>query len=445
MRKRILWMVLAGMVAAGIAGCGKADTDGGETKAATEQASGSAGEAASSSEQTTIRFVSWMTGGEDKAYIEKFMEDNPDVVVEVEAVDGTNYDKLLKTRLISDDAPDVFLIQPAQYEKFVKEGYLMDVSDRPTKDILAKSKSLEDLYTIDGKQYGFPVCTQGGPLPIFYNKKYFKKLNIQEPQTMDELWAAADKIKEDGVEPFVFGDKDAWTFENFFRSRHFGDYLKDTPEWGLALYNGDVQASDMFKKEFELAEKMCTEGYIGKASLTMTYPQSVTYFVEGKAAMLPQGTWVPGLDEIKNADPETFELGCFMTPVDETDGKVYMTGSSDRSIVISANTQKKEAAERLYDWFTEEENLSEYLSSQSLTNFLPIKYEVDPVLEDYVAALSTDKYEIIMSQKATMPAGFLTMMENGLQSILAGSPAETELQKLNTEFEKIKSSIVVSE
>ena len=458
MRKKILLLVLAGMMAVSAAGCSKgAETKGTdangegkqtvkESQAAEEsQSKEAAKDDGESPEQTTIRFVSWMTGGEDKAFIEKFMEENPDIKVEVEAVDGTNYDKLLKTRLISDDAPDVFLIQPAQYEKFVKEGYLMDVSDRPSKETLAKSKSLEDLYTIDGKQYGFPVCTQGGPDPIFYNKKYFEKLNIKEPETIEELWVAADKIKEDGVEPFVFGDKDAWTFEMFFRSRQFGDYLKNTPEWGLALYNGEKQASELFKKEFELAEKMCQEGYIGKSSLTMTYPQSVTYFVEGKAAMLPQGTWVPGLDEIKNADPEQFELGCFITPVDETDGKIYMTGSSDRSIVISANTKYAEAAGKLYDWFTREENLSEYLTSQSLTNFLPIDYKVDPVLESYVAALSSDKYEIIMSQKATMPAGFMTMMENGLQSILAGSPAETELQKLNTEFEKIKSSVVVSQ
>lgn len=444
MKKKILSVILAGMMVLGIAGCGKSTEPANATDGKAAETQAPEGDK-SGGEQTTIRFVSWMTGGEDKAFIERFMTENPDIKVEVEAVDGTNYDKLLKTRLISGDAPDVFLIQPAQYEKFVKEGYLKDVSDRPSKETLAKSKSLETLYTIDGKKYGFPLCTQGGPDPIFYNKKYFEKLNIQEPKTMDELWAAADKIKADGVEPFVFGDKDAWTFEMFFRSRQFGDYLKDTPEWGLALYNADKQPSEMFKKEFELAEKMCKEGYIGKASLTMTYPQSVTYFIEGKAAMLPQGTWVPGLDEIKNADPAQFELGCFMTPVDETDGKVYMTGSSDRSIVISANTKNEEAAYKLYDWYTKEENLSEYLTTQSLTNFLPIEYKVDPVLEPYVAALASDKYEIIMSQKAIMPAGFMTMMENGLQSILAGSPADTELQKLNTEFDKIKSSIVVSE
>lgn len=400
---------------------------------------------ADDTEQVTLRYVSWKTSGEDKAYLEKFMEENPDINVEVEALDGTNYDKLLKTRLVSGDAPDVFLIKPEQYEKFVNEGYLLDISDESFMDALAQSESMEKLYTVDGKKYGFPICTQGGPLPVFYNMKYFEKLGITPPTTLDELWEISEVIKEDGVEPFVFGDKDAWTFEYFFRGRHFGDYLSENPEWGLALYNGDMTCSEMFRKEFEMAEMMVANGYIGKSSLTMTYPQSVTYFAEGKAAMLPQGTWIPGLDEIKNADPEQFELGCFMVPVDEVNGKIYTTGSSDRSIVISSTTEHPEEAKRLLDWFTAEENLGEYLSSQSLTTFLPMEYEVDPVIKDYVSALSSDKFDIIMSQKAAMPAGFTTMMEKGLQSILAGSSAADELEKLDTEFEKFKASIVVTE
>ncbi|MDD3362150.1 MAG: ABC transporter substrate-binding protein [Hespellia sp.] len=431
MKKRVISMLLAGVMALGMIGCGAGSSD--EAKGTKDN------------EKVTLRYVSWMTSGEDKEFLAKFMEENPDINVEVEALDGTNYDKLLKTRLTSGDAPDVFLIKPEQYDKFVKEDFLMDVSDQPVMETLKESESLDSLYTIDGKKYGFPVCTQGGPLPVFYNVKYFEKLGIVQPTTLDELWAASEKIKADGVEPFVFGDKDAWTFEMFFRGRHFGNYLSENPEWGQALYNGDVKSSEMFKQEFEMAEMMVKNGYIGKSSLTMTYPQSVTYFVEGKAAMLPQGTWVPGLDEIKNADPEKFELGCFMVPVDEVNGKIYTTGTSDRSIVISSATKYLEEAKKLFDWFAKEENLSEYLSSQSLTTFLPIEYEVDPVIKDYVTALTTDKFEIIMSQKATMPAGFTSMMEKGLQSILAGSPATDELQKLDTEFEKFKSSIVVAE
>lgn len=432
MKKRVLSIFLAGLMVVGLVGCsgGSSDSsDGGKEE-----------------KKVTLRYVSWMTGGEDKAIIEKFMEENPDINVEIEALDGTNYDKLLKTRLTSGDAPDVFLIQPNQYEKFAKEAFLMDVSDQPAMETLKESPALDKLYDIDGKKYAYPVCTQGGPLPVYYNVKYFEKLGITPPETMDEFWTVCDKIKADGVEPLVFGDKDAWTFEMFFRDRHFiGEQLSKDPEWGLALYSGDVKSSEMFKPEFEMAQMMVDNGYIGKSSLTMTYPQSVTYFVDGKAAMLPQGTWVPGLDEIKNADPETFELGCFTLPGDEVNGKIYTTGSSDRSIVISSETKYPEEAKIFFDWFTKEENLGEYLSSQSLTTFLPIEYAVDPVLEDYIKDLASDKYEIIMSQKAAMPAGFNSMMEKGFQSILAGSPASDELGKLDTEFEKFKSSIVVTE
>lgn len=431
MKKKILSILLVGAMVFGMAGCGS-----GGSSEKSESKEG---------EKVTLRFVSWMTGGEDKAYLEGFKEAHPEINVEVEALDGTNYDKLLKTRLMSGDAPDVFLIKPEQYEKFVKEDYLMDVSDQPAMEVLGESESMEKLYTIDGKKYGFPICTQGGPLPVFYNVKYFEELGVTPPSTLDELWALSDKIKADGVEPFVFGDKDAWTFEMFFRGRHFGDYLSENPEWGETLYNGDKKCSEIFKKEFEMAEMMAKNEYIGKSSLTMTYPQSVTYFVEGKAAMLPQGTWVPGLDEIKNADPEKFELGCFTVPVDEVNGKIYTTGTSDRSIVISSSTKYPDEAKVLFDWFVEQDNMSGYLSSQSLTTFLPIEYDVDPVIKDYVTGLTTDKYEIIMSQKATMPAGFTSMMEKGLQSILAGSSASDELNKLDTEFEKFKSSIVVAE
>lgn len=431
MKKRILAMFLMSIMVFSLAGCGSGGNE--ETGGKDEKG------------KTTLRFVSWMTSGEDKKFLEKFTEENPDINLEVEAVDGTNYDKLLKTRLMSGDAPDVFLVQPGQYEKYVKEGYLLDVSDRPSMELLKKSQPLEDLYTTDGKVYGFPISTQGGPLPIFYNKKYFEKLNIEEPKTLDELFAICEKIKNDGVEPLVFGDKDAWTLEMFFRSRIFSGELKEHPDWGYDLYTGKIKPNEMFKNEYELMEKLTKEEYIGKSSLTMTYPQSVSYFVEGKAAMLPQGTWVPGLDEIKNADPEKFELGCFITPAEPTDGKVYMTGTSDRTIAISTDTKHKEAAQRLFDWFTKEDTLKEYLSSQSLSTFLPIDYDMDPVLETYNKELLSDNYELIMKQTATMPAGFYTMNENGFKSVLAGSSANDELNKLNSEFEKFKASVVVAE
>lgn len=396
--------------------------------------------------EITLRYVSWMTKGEDRPFIEEFMKENPGIKVEVEALDGANYDMLLKTRILSGDAPDVFLIQWPQYYRFVKEGYLMDVSRQPGMSLLAKTPSINGAFLVNGKRYGFPVNTQGGPIPIYYNKKFFAKLGITPPRTLNELWSVCDKIKAAGVEPFVFGDKDKWPFEYFFRARHYAGILPTNQEWGLSLAKGDMKASEMFKNEYQMAELMVQKGYITKSSLTLTWPQSVPYFISGRAAMLPQGPWVPGLPEIKAADPAKFELACFTSPLETVKGKKYAMGEIDRSIVLSATTKYPAAAKKLYNWFIAPQHLKKYLESQSLVTFLNLDYKIDPVIAAHFKSLSAKDFVIIMRQKAAMAPGFITeSVWDGFQSILAGSSAETELKKLDAEFEKTKAGIVITE
>src|SRR5579871_1853668 len=80
-------------------------------------------------DQVTLKYASWMSKGEDKPTLDAFMKKYPNIKVEDAVLDGLNYDQNLKPRMISGDAPDVFLFQPAQFASYVKEGWLMDVSD----------------------------------------------------------------------------------------------------------------------------------------------------------------------------------------------------------------------------------------------------------------------------------------------------------------------------
>ncbi|HHV98449.1 MAG TPA: extracellular solute-binding protein [Clostridiaceae bacterium] len=397
--------------------------------------------------EVTLSYVSWMTKGEDKPFMKAFMDENPNIKIQDEALDGTDYDKLLKVRLLSGDAPDVMLLQWAQYKKYVTEGHLMDVADEPGMALLAKKETMDEVFTVDGKKYGFPINANGGPLPVYYNKKYFDKLGITPPKTMEEFYQVCEKIKADGVEPIVFGGKDGWPTEFFFRFRQYTGLLDKYPEWGLALYNGELKPSEFFKKEFEMCEEFVNKGYIGKASLTLTWPQSVPYFIEGRAAMLPQGPWVVGLPEVAEADPEKFELACFTAPVDPyADGKKYSMSEVDRLIAVSSKTEYPEEAKKLFNWFISPENLRKYLESQSLTTFLDLEYNVAPVLQEHFKTLSSDEYVLLFSQKAQMPSGFIAdAFWNGFQNILAGSTSADELKKLDAEFEKTKDAIVVSE
>ncbi|MBC7960392.1 MAG: extracellular solute-binding protein [Vallitaleaceae bacterium] len=402
-------------------------------------------ETAATSEQTVIKFVSWMTNGEDIPVVEAFMSENPDIKVEYEAIDGVSYDKLLSVRLMTDDAPDVYLIQWPQYAKYAQQDYLMDVTDQPSMSLLQTSPGLVNAYTIDGKQYGFPINTNGGPLPIYYNKVYFDKLGLTPPTTLEEFYTLCDKIKADGVDPLVFGAQDKWPLEFFFRFRQYTGTLDVHQQWAKELYEGKMLPSEFFKPEFEMAENLNSKGYISKASLTLSWPQSVPFFIEGKAAMFPQGPWVPGMPEFADLDPAKFQLACFTSPVvPAADGKIYATGDVDRSIVVSAQTKNKEAALRFFNWFNDEKNLAKYLGSQSLTTVLDLDYDINPVLADHIKNLSSDKYQMIMSQDVQMAGGFITdAMFNGFQNLLAGSNAADELKRLDSEFDKTKEAIIV--
>jgi raffinose/stachyose/melibiose transport system substrate-binding protein len=443
MTKRIISIVISLVIMAALfAGCGtKSEAPADSTPAASTVAA-----TAEPQKEVTLKYVSWMTKGEDKPVLQAFMDANPNIKVQDEALDGVNYDKLLKTRILSGDAPDIMLLQWAQYPRFVKEGHLADVTDQSNMSLLATSPGLEKVFTVDGKKFGFPINTNGGPLPVYYNKIYFDKLGLTPPKTMAEFYDICEKIKADGVEPIVFGGKDKWPTEFFFRYRQYSGMLAKYPEWALSIANGEIKPSEFFKSEFEMASLMATKGYIGKASLTLTWPQSVPYFIDGKAAMLPQGPWVVGLPEVAAADPAKFQLAAFTSPLDAIDGKKYAMGEVDRLISISATSENLNEAKQLFNFFIDKPNLKTYLETQSLTTFLAFDYNVAPVIADHIKNLSAADYSIIIGQKAQFPAGFISdAFFDGFQNILAGSTTDAELKKLDAALEKTKAAIVIAD
>ena len=389
--------------------------------------------------QVTIKYASWMSKGEDKPILDAFMKANPNIKVEDEVIDGTQYDKLMKTRILSGDAPDVFLFQPTEYQPFVKESFLMDVTNEIGTAALVKNPAVVEYFKVNGKIYGNIVNGDISIPAVYYNKKYFSRLAISPPTTVDEFLTACEKIKADGKEPLVFGGKDRWPVDFFFRSKAFTGKLKDNSQWGLSLYKGDLKSSQFYKGELDFVSNLVQKGYIGKACLTLTYDQSVQYFADGKAAMLPQGTWIPSLDTIKNA--KDLDLGCFVLPTPDK----FAMAEVDRSIGISAKTKYPQEAKKLYNFFMDQNNLKGYLEGQSLTTLLKVDYKVDPAIADYVKNLyNPDNHTAILNQKATITPAFSDATQNAYVNILAGSTVDSELKKLDQEFEKTKAQMAIT-
>ncbi|THF80760.1 ABC transporter substrate-binding protein [Cohnella fermenti] len=439
MRKKMAgWMSLA-VATALVSGCG---AEGNGNKAA--ESSAPAGE----EQQVTLKYASWMSKGEDKPTIAAFMEQNPNIKVVEEVIDGNQYSQLLQTRILSDDAPDVFLLPFDQYTKYANEGHLLDLTDEPGMAILADNPSVDEAFKVDGKRYGFMI-NSGAPVnPIYYNKKIFEKYGLTPPTNAEEFLAVSETLKQNGVEPLVFGAKDAWTLSGTLYSAMFRSYAlpKTNKDIYYALAKGEVKPSDVIDYPLQFIGDLVAKGYISEASSTLTYDQSVQYFADGKAAMFPQGTWVPTLDPIVGADPAGFELGAFFPPIPVVDGKKYALSSGDRILVISSKTKNPEAAKALFNFFVQPDNLKTYLESQSLFTVMKgIDVQTVPVLQEYVNSFSSSDFEVVIGSKSALTPAFNKEVDLALQNILVGSTVETELKRLNEEFEKTKSQMVIKE
>ena len=449
-KKRNAWSVLlAAVLIAGLTACGGNNNDSsasGTPSASSSTSSASSPASADDDEQVTLKYVSWMSKGEDKPILAEFMKKYPNIKVEDTVLDGQKYDQLLKTKFLSNDGPDVYLfMKSAQYASYVKEGWLMDVSDEPGTAALKQSKELTDYYTVDGKIYGSIVNGGGELWPIYYNKKYFDKLGIAPPTTPEEFYEISAKIKADGIEPVVFGGKDGWPFRIMFDPYRNAENFGDHPNYNDDLFSGAVKPSDLYKNTFAEFGKWVQEGIVAKPSLTLTYDQSVQYFVDGKAAMIPQGPWLTGLDPVVNANKDAFELGAFVYPYTPVNGKLHLLGAADRSIGMNPQSKHLDAAKKLYNFFLEKDNLTTYLESQGLTTLLPgINVKTDPILEPLMAlAADSSKVEYhFTAGSVTFPPAWDSITWASYQNILAGQSVESELQRVDTEFEKLKDQAI---
>ncbi|GGD62156.1 ABC transporter substrate-binding protein [Paenibacillus nasutitermitis] len=454
MKKKWLGFLSFTLIALLVSGCGANGNN--ESVQPTNEASQSAQASNEASqpaseepeEEVTIKYASWMSKGEDKPTIEAFMKANPHIKVEEEVIDGKQYAQLIQTRILSDDAPDVFMLPFAQYTQYAKEGHLLDLTNEPGMKLMIDTPAVDKVFTVEGKRYGF-MGSSGAPInPIYFNKKIFEKYNLVPPTNAEEFLKVSEVLKANNVEPLVFGAKDAWTISGTLFTAMFRSYAlpKTDNDFNYALAKGSVKPSEIMDYPLSFIGELVNKGYISKASSTLTYDQSVQYFADGKAAMLPQGTWVPTLDPIVNANKDEFELGAFVPPVPEVNGVKYAVSNGDRILVISSKTKNPEADKKLFNFFVEPGNLKVYLESQSLLSVLKgLDLKTVPVLQDYVSSIASDSFSVTIGSKSALTPAFNKEVDIALQNILVGSKVETELKRLDEEFEKTKSQMIISE
>ena len=115
MKKKIVSVLLCATMVTGLAmGCGKSSDSSSEK---------------TSDGKTKIRMTYWNNEDTVKTLLDYLEKEVPDVKIEFQFIDNSNYDTVVDTQLSAEEGPDIICESPASALKHAKLGYLEKVND----------------------------------------------------------------------------------------------------------------------------------------------------------------------------------------------------------------------------------------------------------------------------------------------------------------------------
>jgi len=180
-----------------------------------------------------------------------------------------------------------------QFTDLVEQGMLNNVDDVALREGWDKflPEPLLNVIRVKGHYYAVPVNIHMQSW-IWYSKAAFKKAGIaREPASVDELFAAFDKLKAAGIVPLAHGGQ-PWQENILFLGMlaHVGGtdlYLKVLRERDQAAIN-----SDAFKKVLLSFKRL--QSYVDAGSPGRNWNDATALVIGGKAGVQVMGDWAKG-------------------------------------------------------------------------------------------------------------------------------------------------------
>lgn len=359
----------------------------------------------SSGDKTTIEFFSQKK--EMKGTLEEIISDfenkNPDIKVKLTNVPDAG--TVLKTRITSDDIPDVINSYPqnADFQEWAKAGIFEDLTGKDYLKNLKKGSA--EIYTIEDKVYSVPLTSNAWG--FYYNKNAFKELGLEIPKTWSEFEKLVKTIQDKDKVPFAasINTADAWTLNGYHQLAWTtinggfdgaNDALVRSPKGAIKESNPDFKA---VASELDLLR-----GTAQKNANGATYDDAVATFSKGEALIFPNGTWA--LPAIKNQAPE-FEIGMFAYPGVKENEEMTI-GAADLAVSVSATSKNKEASEKFVKYLTTKEAMQKYYEVDgSPTSVTAVETENKfPETEGVSQYVFTDKQSVWLQKEWTSEESF---------------------------------------
>ncbi|WP_229634027.1 ABC transporter substrate-binding protein [Duganella qianjiadongensis] len=299
----------------------------------------------------TLIIESWRV--DDKALWEKvllpaFEKNHPGIEVKFAPTAPTEYDSSLAARLAGGTAGDLIACRPFDVSLALYKKGQLDKLDGKAGMQNFPATAMVAWQTDDGKDtFCMPIASviHG----FLYNKKLFKKFNLQAPRTVDEFFAVLDTLKKGGVAPLALGTADQWESSQMVYT-NIGPNFWRGEEGRKALIAGKARLTDApFVEALQFEQRMGS--YLPRGASAQTYGDSQNQFSLGRAAIYPAGSWdISYFGQIAG-----LELGAFPPPVRKLGDPCFISDHMDIGIGINRKSRNKEDAYKFLAWVGSQE------------------------------------------------------------------------------------------
>ena len=368
MKKQLLACILAASMMAGtLAGCGGSAQEPGTTAAQDKSRESAAADGQDKKNQKDgngdITLTLWHIENDAKRLevvkrcIERFEASHPNIKVEQVPMENDPYKTKLTTAMAAGEEPDIFISWGGGWlQSFVEEGKVLDIDQnvREISDIYHESAL--SLFEIDEKYWAVPF--RAGAAPVYYNTKIYEELGLKVPETVDELEANCQVLKDNGIIPFALGNSSQWPGALTFiwlslREGGSQTFLDAFNRTGNATFE-----DESFIKAGQRIQDWVKKGYYPEGANGINYDTggSRMLFYSGQAAHIVQTNSF--VANCKSEQPDFYEnnLGLFNYPVIEGGkGKADEILGGGNGYSIAASCEHPQEAMELVKALTDQE------------------------------------------------------------------------------------------
>ncbi|MEI3614266.1 ABC transporter substrate-binding protein [Pseudogracilibacillus sp. SO30301A] len=372
---------------------------------------GKEGNKGSDEDTVELEMYSWRT--EDRsAYeeiIEEFENENPGIKVNFQPYESTEYNTILTNSLVSGTGPDIVQLRPYSGSRTIADnGYLLPLDDVPgVQDI--DDPYLDAAKGSDGNIYGVPLTLNAGV--IFYNQNIFDDLNLDVPETWEELIEVSNVLKENDITPIAQGGRDAYLLSMLHGvispSAYGNEYVEDVIEGKTDLND------ERMLKTLERMEEL--EEYLPDDFIALDDNDAQAMFYAEEAAMYINGDY----------RLETFQTNIPDVPIDvitglkdDTTGDISVMNWVDSSYGVVKNSQHQEEALKFIEFMATKEfgqlfsdNLNRVSAIEGVTANHEIVQKINKASEE-----SSTPYLMLVHFGDGSPST-KTIFEDGLQGM----------------------------